>query len=250
MSQINSLRNNRYQKLFICLVAMLVWFFDGVSQVVFAEEESIVLEQAKIDTHDPASIQRGAQAFANYCLVCHTLDFMEHDPFAKRAGITPNRMPDKNKKWWFGAVPPNLTLITRIRSADWLYTYLHSFYKDASRPIGSNNLLQPNVNMPDPFVALQGEQQLVVRSHALYQENPLFSTKEHYYTILELTRQGSLNPDQFDHMINDLVNFLVYAGEPKKFTRENMGIGVLIFLAILFILLFWLKKLYWKKIKP
>jgi ubiquinol-cytochrome c reductase cytochrome c1 subunit len=229
-------------------VASFVWFFGESLQVVFAEEAPIILEKAKIDTHDPVSIQRGAQAFANYCLICHTLDYMQHDPFAKRAGIIPSRMPDKNKKWWFGAVPPNLSLITRVHSADWLYTYLHSFYRDPSRPIGSNNLLQPDVNMPDPFVALQGEQRLVVKSHALYQENNLFYSKEHYYTILELTRQGSMTPDQFDRMINDLVNFLVYAGEPKKFARENMGIGVLIFLAILFILLFALKKLYWKKI--
>lgn len=248
MSHVTSLKNNRHQKLLICLVAIFIWLFDGSMQVAFADEDSIVLEEAKIDTHDPRSIQRGAKAFANYCLVCHALDYMQHDPFAKRAGITPNRMPDKNKQWWFGAVPPNLTLITRVHSADWLYTYLHSFYKDPSRPTGSNNLLQPNVNMPDPFVALQGEQQLVVKSHALYQENNLFSSKEHYYTILELIRQGSMAPDQFDLMINDLVNFLVYAGEPKRFTRENMGIGVLIFLAILFILLFPLKKLYWKKV--
>lgn len=219
------------------------------SATVVAEEAPIKLEEASLHTHNSASIERGAKIYATYCLTCHTLNFMEHDPFAKQAGITPNKMPDKNKNWWFGSVPPDMTLMARIHGADWLYTYLHVFYKDPGRPTGSNNLLLPNVNMPNPFVGLQGEQHLVVNKRYLYQDTNLFTIKAHYYTALELAQRGTLSPDQFDKMINDLVNFLVYASEPKKVVRERLGIGVLIFLAIFIIIAYLLKQAYWKKIK-
>lgn len=226
---------------FICLM------FVFPVKTIYAEELPIKLEKAHIDSHDSESIERGAKIFATYCMVCHTLDYMQYDPFAKKAGITPARMPDKNKNWWFGSAPPNLTLMAKIHGADWLYTYLHVFYKDPMRPSGSNNLLLPNSNMPNPFVGIQGEQQLVVNKHYLYQDTNIFTMKAHYYTALELTRHGSLPSDEFDKMINDLVNFLVYASEPKKYTRETVGIGVLIFLALLFILVYSLKLSYWKK---
>lgn len=230
----------------LLVVFLSVWLFIMPTN---ADEVPILLEKANIDTHDAASIQRGAKNFATYCLSCHTLDYMEHDPFAKQAGITPNKMPDKNKNWWFGTVPPDMTLMARIHGADWLYTYLHVFYKDVTRPTGSNNLLIPNVNMPDPFLGLQGEQNLVVNKHYLFQDTNLFTLKIHYYTALELSQQGSMTPDQFDSMVKDLVNFLVYASEPKKYTRESLGIPVLIFLGIFFIIAYLLKQTYWKKIK-
>lgn len=224
-------------------------FFLLTTPYAKAEEASIILEQANIDTHDAASIQRGAKTFATYCLVCHSLNYMQHDPFAKRAGITPDKMPDKNKNWWFGSVPPDMTLMARVHGADWLYTYLHVFYKDTSRPTGSNNLLMPNVNMPNPFVGLQGEQHLIVNKHYLFQDTNIFTIKAHYYTALELAQQGSMTPDQFDVMINDLVNFLVYASEPKKYARENIGLGVLVFLGLFIALTWFLKRQYWKNIK-
>lgn len=216
---------------------------------VYAQDQEIpiILEEPKLNTRDAASIQRGAKTYATYCLLCHALDYMEYDPFAKRAGIVPSRMPDKNKNWWFGSYPPNLTLIARVRGADWVYTYLHVFYKDPKRPTGSNNLLLNNSNMPNPFVGLQGVQELIVNKELLIKEHGVFDLEVPYYTILELTQKGSLSPDEFDKMITDLVNFLVYASEPKKYTRETIGIGVLIFIALFYLVVLKLKRSYWNK---
>jgi ubiquinol-cytochrome c reductase cytochrome c1 subunit len=214
---------------------------------MYADELPIQLYKAKINTHDPASILRGAKIYATYCLVCHSLKYMDNDPFAKKAGITANRMPNASKNWWFGTAPPDLTLITRIHSADWIYTYLHVFYKDPTRPTHSNNLLVDNINMPDPFLGIQGEQALIVDKAKLFaSEDYLFIRKAPYYTVLTLERQGTLSPDQFDQLTKDLVNFLVYTGEPKKYTREKMGAGVLLFIFLLGILVFLLKREVWK----
>lgn len=214
-----------------------------------ADEYPIKFEKAEFNSHDVKSIQRGAKYFATYCLACHSLDLMSHDPIAKVAGITPNKMPDKNQKWWFGAAPPDLSLSAKVRGANWLYTYLHVFYKDSSRPIGTNNLLIDNVNMPNPFLGIQGEQILQVKKSDLVKDHNIFTQKPHYYTVLTLTRGGSISPDDFDLMINDLVNFLVYTSDPKKYSREKLGIWVLLFIAIFFIVVYLLKREYWKQIK-
>jgi ubiquinol-cytochrome c reductase cytochrome c1 subunit len=214
-----------------------------------AQEAPIRLENANLNTRDVKSVVRGAHNFATYCLVCHSLEYMAHDPIAKSAGITLATMPDKNKKWWFGASPPDLSLIARVHTADWIYTYLHSFYVDKSRAIGSNNLLQDNVNMPNPFVGIQGQQILLVNKNQLFNQNSLFTIKLPYYSVLDLTKEGNMTPDQFDQMLRDLVNFLVYTSEPKKYTREMMGIWVLSFIAILLVLFRLLKKEYWKRVK-
>ena len=227
----------------ICLFLIVIYV------PVMADESPINLESAAINTRDVHSIQRGAKDFATYCLVCHSLEYMAHDRIARAAGITPAKMPDKNRKWWFGATPPDLTLIARVHSADWLYTYLHVFYSDPTRPVGSNNLLVDNVNMPNPFIGLQGEQKLLVKKSDLFSETPIFVRKSPYYTVLQLTKEGSMKPDNFDAMIRDLVNFLVYASEPKRYAREKLGIWVLIFIAILFVFVYFLKREYWKSLK-
>ena len=236
----------RYTTLLTFLLTLMGWLLLSTAQ---ADELPIKLEHPSIDTHDSASIQRGAKIYASYCLLCHSLQYMENDHIAQAAGITANKMPNKDKNWWYGTVPPDLTLEARIRGVDWIYTFLHVFYKDPTRPTGSNNLLFPNVNMPNTLVGLEGEQKLVVNKELLFQEQGLFTRKEDYYTVLELDGKGSISPDEFDKMISDLVNFLVYASEPKKIIRERLGIGVLIFIVILFILCYLLKREYWKKIK-
>lgn len=103
--------------------------------------DPIALEKVKINSQDSSSLLRGAKFFAQNCMVCHTMKYLEHNALAKKAGVTLDKMPLKQKDWWLGAVPPDLTLIAAQRGADWLYTYFHSFYKDPSRPTGYNNLL-------------------------------------------------------------------------------------------------------------
>ncbi len=218
-----------------------------LTSISIFSEDSIRLEKAELNTHDLKSIEHGAKNFALYCMACHTLTYMKNDHIALAAGITPRKMPEKNQQWWFGSAPPDLSLIARIRGEDWLYTYLHVFYIDLTRPTRSNNLLIPDVNMPNPFLGLQGEQVLLIKQKQLV-KNSLLIEKPPYYTVIELTRTGSMTPDNFDMMTRDLVNFLVYASDPKKYTREKMGIWVLIFIAVLFVLIYLLKKEYWKDI--
>lgn len=151
--------------------------------------------------------------------------------------------PDEAKKW-FGATPPDLTLIARARAsgdgsgADWLYTYLRSFYKDDARPTGWNNVAFPNVGMPNVLWQLQGVQVL----ETVKAEN---GTEQHKLVLAE---PGQLTPEQFDKQVADLVGFMVWMGEPGASNRRAIGVGVLIFLAVLFVSAYALKKNYWKDI--
>jgi ubiquinol-cytochrome c reductase cytochrome c1 subunit len=214
----------------------------------WADDYPIKLEKAYLNTHDIESIQRGAKNFAHYCLACHSLEYLDHDPIARQAGITPAKMPSKNRQWWFGAAPPDLSLAAKVHGSNWLYTYLHAFYVDPTRPNKSNNLLIDNSNMPNPFLGLQGEQVLLVNKKKLFDSPSFLVRKLPYYSVLNLTRKGTMEPDHFDDMTRDLINFLTYASEPKKYARERLGIWVLIFIAILYVFIYLLKKEYWKKI--
>ncbi len=209
----------------------------------------IKLEKVHVNTHDEASLMRGAKFFAKNCMVCHSMKYLEHNKLAKKVGITLDKMPLKNKEWWLGIVPPDLTLIANQKGPAWLYTYFHAFYKDPSRPTGYNNLLVENVNMLNVFASLQGEQKLIPelgRMHGHFDgEVP------HYYTILKLVKSGAMTPAEFNQTTTDLVNFLVYAAEPAKIEREKLGGWVLLYLAIISVLAYFLKKSYWKDVdKP
>ena len=132
-----------------------------------------------------------------------------------------------------------------MRGADWLYTYFHSFYKDAARPTGFNNLLVPNTVMTDIFAGMQGIQERENNVVTKIVGNRL----PHYYQVLKLIQSGSQTPEEFDQTTQDLVNFLVYESDPHAIERKSIGIYVLIFLALFFVIVFLLKKIIWKKIK-
>lgn len=207
----------------------------------------IKLEKVKVNTSDKASVMRGAKFFAAQCQTCHTMRYLQHNKLAAKAGVTLDKMPLKNKEWWLNVVPPDLTLIARVKGADWLYTYFHSFYKDSSRPTGYNNLLSPNVNMMNIFAGMQGEQVLTKEgkeevAHAGWR-------KMHYYNVLEMVKQGSMTPAEFNATMTDLVNFMVYASDPQKAEHQAIGYWVLGFLVFFFIIAYMLKKAYWKKVK-
>ena len=149
--------------------------------------------------------------------------------------------PD-DAKIWFGTVPPDLTVIARARGVDWLYTYLRSFYRDDSRHIGTNNLVFPDVGMPNVLWELQGVQE------------PAITTKkeddgtEVKVVKLELAEQGTMTPAEFDRAVRDLVNFLDYLGEPAKHERRALGKKVVLFLLLFLVLAYMLKRDYWKDI--
>lgn len=220
-----------------------------------ANEGGVHLDKAPYDLNDKASLQRGAKTFVNYCLSCHGASYMRYNRLqdigltdaqikenlmfaADKVGETMNvAMRSKEAKVWFGSAPPDLTVIARSRGADWLYSYLRSFYRDDSRPTGWNNLVFDKVGMPHVLYALQGEQELQVEKHG-----------EHETQHLVLSKPGTLTAPEYDATVADLVNYLVFMGEPAQQTRMHLGVFVLLFLGILFVVSYYLKKEFWKDI--
>jgi ubiquinol-cytochrome c reductase cytochrome c1 subunit len=151
-------------------------------------------------------------------------------------------MPGKDAAKWFGIAPPDLTLEARLRSPDWIYTYLRSFHIDESRPFGVNNTVYKDVGMPHVLENLQGVSTLTV-SKELDGEG-----KEHDVSTLSPAMGGSLTAEEYDVVIRDLTNFLEYVGEPNKLERKALGYWVLAFLFFFFIIAYFLKKEYWKDV--
>jgi ubiquinol-cytochrome c reductase cytochrome c1 subunit len=228
------------------LSILLVLFLSPVVSTSWAEGagiEGLALAEAPIDRHDMESIKRGAKFFATTCMTCHTLVYLRYDKLAQDAGITYEKMPLNVKSWPNNVTPPDLSLEAQVRGVDWIYTYLHSFYKDAKSATGFNNLVFPNTAMPDIVAPYQGEQVLV--------ENPMRDLLHHtqWYDAVKLTQQGSMTPEQFDTLTADITNFLSYAAEPYHVEQQKIGWWVIGFLCILFVLMYMLKREYWKDVK-
>lgn len=235
--------------------------------------EGIKLDRmpADVSATDLVSLQRGAQVFVNYCMGCHSAGYMRYNRL-RDLGLTEQQIRDnliftgakvgdlmgiamdpKEAREWFGVAPPDLTVIARARAsgagsgADWLYSYLRGFYRDSSRPTGWNNTLFPNVAMPHVLARLQGEQVLKTEERLLPRARDDEPEKIEVQRLV-VSRQGSLTPAEYDRLVADLVNFLVYMGEPARQSRVQIGIYVLLFLGVLFVLAFALKKEYWKDV--
>lgn len=233
--------------------------------LALAAGAEVKLDRAPIDENDQASLQRGARHFVNYCLNCHSASYMRYNRL-RDIGLTDQQILDnlvftggkvgdlmkiamdpKDAKAWFGAAPPELSLIARSRAspagsgADWLYSYLRSFYRDAERPTGWNNTVFPNVGMPHALWELQGEQVLAERKV----QGAGFEKTE---MVLKLDKPGTLSPVEYDRMVADLVNYLVFMAEPARADRTTIGMFVLIALGLLFVLAYALKKEYWKDV--
>ena len=220
--------------------------------MVLAAAAGYRIDRSPHDPRDVVSLQAGARTYVNYCLGCHSLQYMryqgltelgiseaqvkEHLLFtAEKIGepIRTTGVEPKTAKGWFGVPPPDLSVIARSRGADWLYTYLRTFYRDPKTVTGWNNAVFPNVAMPHALWTLQGERG--------------WDPKEHRLTEIS---QGLLSPVEYDRTVRDLVNFLVYVGEPAAESRKAIGIVVLfVLLGVLFPLTYWLKKEFWKDLK-
>lgn len=228
--------------------------------LAFASEGGVPLDKAPINLHDNQSLQRGAKIFVNYCLTCHSASYMRYNRL-QDLGLTESEIKENlvlagekvgdpmtiamsktDAKTWFGATPPDLTVIARARGADWLYTYLRGFYRDESRSTGWNNTVFDKVGMPHVLYELQGDQVLHVEEHT----DAHGATHEVHK--LELAKPGKLTKPEYDTLVGDLVNYLQYMGEPAKNQRMQLGVLVLIFLGIFFVVAYYLKKEYWKDI--
>jgi ubiquinol-cytochrome c reductase cytochrome c1 subunit len=240
----------------------------GVAAGAQAQEgPEIHWDKAPSRTNDLPALQNGAKLFVNYCLNCHSAAFMRFNRL-QDIGLTEQQIKDnllfisdkvgdtmkspidpKEAKEWFGAVPPDLTLVARSRAghggtgADYLYTYLRSFYRDPSRPTGWNNLVFPNVGMPNVLWELQGERA------------PVFEKVEEHGKEVEAFRgwkqvtPGTMTPLQFEQNVGDLVGFLQWMGEPAQNHRVRVGAWVLLFLAVLTVIVWRLNAAFWKDVK-
>ncbi|MFT6153961.1 MAG: ubiquinol-cytochrome c reductase cytochrome c1 subunit [Bermanella sp.] len=234
----------------------------------FAAGPSVPLDDMKVDLHDQASLQRGAKNFANHCMGCHSTKFARYNRVARDLGIPEDLMQDnlifaetsigslmeiamrnEDSKKWFGASPPDLTLVTRVRGADWVYTYLRSFYEDPSRPYGVNNLVYKDVGMPHVLEGLQGKQ-VIGRAPVAVGFDPLTGKNiyEEQDGVLFIEEKGQLDEKEFDVAIADLTNFLVYMAEPIALERQRIGYWVLLFLLILFVPVYYLNREFWRDI--
>ena len=212
--------------------------------------ENIELSKAPVDLTDNLSLQRGAKIFTNYCLNCHSAKYMRYsnlqdiglsaETIKNDLLFTGNKIGDtmsvnmsmKDSKKWFGAAPPDLSVVARSRGADWIYSYMRGFYRDPTRPMGWNNTVYVNSAMPHILWELEGEKIL----------NP--RTKK-----LEKFSSGKLNAKEYDATIADLTNYLVYMSEPDQLKRKKMGYYVIGFLLLLIFMTIKLKKEYWRDIK-
>ena len=226
-----------------------VIIFLFISPLSFSAE-NIELSKAPVDLTDNLSLQRGAKIFTNYCLNCHSAKYMRYsnlqdiglsaETIKNDLLFTGNKIGDtmsvnmsmKDSKKWFGAAPPDLSVVARSRGADWIYSYMRGFYRDPTRPMGWNNTVYVNSAMPHILWELEGEKIL----------NP--KTKK-----LEKFSSGKLNAKEYDATIADLTNYLVYMSEPDQLKRKKMGYYVIGFLLLLLFLTIKLKKEYWRDIK-
>lgn len=237
------------------MIAFLLFALPGIASAAVGAP----LDKAPVDLKDQASLQRGAAMFANYCSGCHGLSYMRYTHVGRDLGLSDDQLretliftrdaagaqtkvgdlmksaiPPKDAAEWFGVAPPDLTVIARSRGADWLYTFFRSYHIDETRPLGVNNATFPSVGMPHVLWELEGLKRRVDDGKGA----PKF----------EMVSAGKLDPVEYDAAVADLVNYLVYMGDPMQNKRQQLGLWVLLFLAVFTIMAYLLKKEYWRDI--
>lgn len=222
------------------------------------------LQDSGADVGNQASLQRGAQLFMNYCLGCHSLEYVRYNALAEGLGLTEEQvaenlrftadsphdpitiaMPEEDAAGWFGQAPPDLSLMARARGTDYIYTFLKSFYVDpGSRVTGVNNKVLPGTSMPHVLWELQGLQEAVYR-----QEQGPDGESQKVFDRFELVQPGSMTPEEYSQAARDLTAFLSWAAEPMQLERQRLGIAVLLFLLVLFGFSWAYYKELWKDVK-
>lgn len=240
--------------------------------LALASGDGMKNDKADIDLHNKASLQNGAKLFVNYCLSCHSAKAMRYNRMGKDLGLTDEQVEENliftanytkkpegehskigslmevatrtaDAKQWFGTKVPDLSVVARARGADWLYTYLRTFYVDDSRPFGVNNQRFPSVAMPHVLWELEGLKKPVIEHHK--------DAEGHDHEVIvgyETVVPGKMTKVEYDNAMRDLVNFLVYMGEPALLERKTIGVWVMLFLVIFLVLAYALKKEFWKDV--
>ncbi len=228
-----------------------------------AADPAVPLQSSGVAVSDQASLQRGAKYYVNYCLGCHSLQYVRYNTLAAGLGLDVEQvaeslqftgerphdlmkiaMPRRQAEGWFGLAPPDLSLIARARGNDWVYTFLKSFYADPTRGTGANNMVLEGAAMPHVLWELQGVQQAL-----FHEEIGRDGVARSVFDRFELLRPGSLTPAEFDQAARDITAFLSWAAEPMQLERQRLGIKVLLFLLVLFVFSWLYYKEVWKDVK-
>jgi ubiquinol-cytochrome c reductase cytochrome c1 subunit len=266
-------------KLAVLLGALLLTVAGVAGTAAASSGVDLRLEPAPVNRLDAESLQRGARTFVNYCLNCHTAKYMRYNRLTDlgldiamiednlmfatdKVGSTMTvAMTPKDAKTFFGAPPPDLTVEARVRGADWLYNYFLAFYQDDASTTGWNNIVFPNVGMPHVLWSQAGVNRLVSTEYKNHEEAQAAAiavkglvlvtpARDHKYRVDTLIADtpGTMTPTQYKGMVADLVNYLDYMSEPTKNKRINLGIIVLLYLGVLFVFVYWMKREYWKDV--
>ncbi len=241
-----------------------------VPVMALASEGGFPLDRAPDRSNDLSALQNGARLFVNYCLNCHSASLVRYNRL-RDIGLTEKQiqdnllftsdkvgdlmkvsLSDKDAKVWFGAAPPDLSVIVRAKAssqgsgADYVYTYLRTYYKDDTRATGWNNLAFPNVGMPHVLWELQG----VRKANFVEEKDPHDAAKTiHKFAGFEQIKPGKMSAQEYDAAIADLVGFMEWMSEPVKTKRQQLGVWVLLFMALLVLLAWRLNASYWKEVK-
>ena len=220
------------------------------------------LEAANVNVANQASMQRGAKYFVNYCMGCHSLQYVRYSQLGDALGLSEDQlienimftgqrphdtmriaMPADAAQRWFGQPPPDLSLTARARGEDWIYTFLKSFYRDPSKPVGTNNRVLDGASMPHVLWELQGIQE------AVYRTETHDGGSHEVFEGFELVQPGALSSAEYDQVVRDITTFLSWAGEPMQLERQRLGIKVLRFLVVFFVFAWLYYKEVWKDVK-
>lgn len=241
-------------------VTLLIAVLLPLSSLKVSASTAAGVEHSGANIRDTASLQRGAKWYVNYCMGCHSLDYVRYNRLAEDLGLSEDMvmqnlvfsnakfaetmsismLPDQSSAW-FGKTPPDLSLVGRSRGPDWLYSYLKGFYRDENG--AWNNTLLPNLSMPNVLWALQGIQTPVYRQETS-ESGFNFEVIDHF----ELTTAGAQSPEEFAETARDIAAFLDYAGEPAKLQRKDIGVWVILFLVIFTFVAYLLKAEYWRDV--
>ena len=252
------------------LLTKLIAILALLPTLALAECGEFPLDAQPKGTNDLSSLQNGAKLFVNYCLNCHSASAMRYNRL-RDIGLTEEQIKNNllftgtkvgdlmktsmlpaDGKAWFGATPPDLSVMARAKAShagsggDYLYTYLRSFYKDDTRPTGWNNMVFPNVGMPNALWELQGIRTVkMVEEKDPHDESKSVQTFDGYNQVTP----GKLSPLEYDNAVADLVSYMVWMAEPAQNTRRQLGVWVLLFLGLFAVLAWRLNASYWKEIK-
>jgi ubiquinol-cytochrome c reductase cytochrome c1 subunit len=245
-------------------IALLAALVAVAGTAVASEAGHDVVTTAHNDITNMASLQRGARNFVNYCMGCHSARYVRYGRLGEDLGLSEQQVIDnlmfsgerihdtmkismrpEDAAHWFGTTPPDLSLIARSRGADYIYSFLKSFYLDPSRATGVNNRVMPQTAMPDVLWELQGLQEAVYDGESDAEHNAVHKRFKEFRSV----RPGTMRPKEYDDFVRDTVNFLAYIGEPMQLERRSIGFRVLAFLLVFFLFAYFLKKEYWKDVK-